>query len=107
MKQSFFQRIYRSILGNPVRWLLKHPLGRWFVVIGSIVYLLSPVDIIPDFPIVGWIDDGLLATLVTTELTGVLLERRRHLKAQKAKAEAINSAQSPIDTQTLPVDDRP
>lgn len=81
MKQAAFQRFYR--------WLLRHPVARWFVILGTIVYLVSPVDISPDaLPIVGWIDDGVLVTLVATGLTEAVLERRRNLKAQKAEAAA-------------------
>ena len=35
--------------------------------------LLSPIDIAPDvFPIVGWIDDGILITLLITEVTQLI-----------------------------------
>jgi len=29
----------------------------WILAILSIVYALSPIDIIPDIPVIGWIDD--------------------------------------------------
>lgn len=78
MKQSIFQRVYRS--------LLKHPVAKWVVILGTLIYLVSPVDISPDaVPIIGWVDDGVLVTLVATGLTEVALERRRNIKAQKAK----------------------
>lgn len=76
-KQSIFRRIYRLLLG--------HPIARWFVILGSIIYLISPVDISPDVvPIVGWIDDGVIATFLATGLVEIVLERRRNQKAQKA-----------------------
>ena len=94
-KQSIFQRIYRSLLG--------HPVARWFVILGSIAYLVSPVDISPDvFPIVGWIDDGLLVTLLVTGLTEIVLERRRELKAQKAEKKG-QQAEATVDTQATPM----
>jgi uncharacterized membrane protein YkvA (DUF1232 family) len=29
----------------------------WILAVLSIVYTLSPIDIIPDIPVIGWIDD--------------------------------------------------
>ncbi|MEM0981968.1 MAG: DUF1232 domain-containing protein [Cyanobacteria bacterium P01_H01_bin.58] len=96
MKRSLFQRVYRSLLG--------HPVARWFVILGSLAYLLSPVDISPDvFPIIGWVDDGLLVTLLATGITEVVLERRRELKTRKEEEKASTT----VETQVTPVDDRP
>lgn len=97
MKQSIFQKVYRLLLG--------HPVARWFVVLGAIAYLLSPVDIAPDlFPIVGWIDDGVLAALVATGLTEILLERRRNLKAQKAASATAESGTPTAETSVTTID---
>ena len=69
MKQSLVPQIYRRRLGNPVT--------RWVVVLGSIAYLLSSIDFSPDvIPILGWVDDGVLAALLATGLTEMLLERQ-------------------------------
>ncbi|MEO0986231.1 MAG: DUF1232 domain-containing protein [Cyanobacteria bacterium J06639_14] len=105
MKQSLLKRLYRSILGDPIRRLLNNSIARWFVVIGAIVYLLSPIDVIPDVPIAGWVDDGFLATVVATELTGILLERRRAIKAQQAEDETDDTGQTTVDTPARSVDD--
>lgn len=31
--------------------------GAWVWLIAAVAYTLSPIDIIPDIPIVGWVDD--------------------------------------------------
>ncbi|MEM9120025.1 MAG: DUF1232 domain-containing protein [Cyanobacteria bacterium P01_F01_bin.56] len=78
MQQSIFQQVYRRLLG--------HPIARWVIILGSITYLLSPLDFSPDvIPILGWVDDGVLAALLATGLTEMVLERRRNLKAQQAE----------------------
>ncbi|MEA5463144.1 YkvA family protein [Leptothoe sp. PORK10 BA2] len=52
---------------------LRHPQYRWLIIFGTLAYLLSPIDISPDvFPIVGWIDDGILITLLIAEVTQLL-----------------------------------
>ncbi|MEM8610856.1 MAG: YkvA family protein [Cyanobacteria bacterium P01_H01_bin.105] len=51
---------------------LRNPKYRWLIIFGTLTYLLSPIDISPDvFPIVGWIDDGILVTLLLAELSQV------------------------------------
>ncbi|MEM9264803.1 MAG: YkvA family protein [Cyanobacteria bacterium P01_F01_bin.13] len=52
---------------------LRHPKYRWLIILGTLTYLLSPIDISPDvFPIVGWIDDGILITLLIAEVSQLL-----------------------------------
>lgn len=65
---------------------------RWLIVAGTLVYLVSPIDISPDFlPIVGWIDDGILATLLITEVSDIALtflqNRKRSPNAQEDVAQ--------------------
>lgn len=65
---------------------LRNTQYRWIIVLGSLIYLLSPMDISPDVvPVVGWIDDGIVASLLVTEVSQVALEalkqRKRSLKA--------------------------
>ncbi len=67
---------------------------------GAIAYLISPIDISPDvFPVLGWIDDGVIATIVVTGLTQVLLERRQAMKAERL----ANSAAGASDHMEEPV----
>ncbi|MBE9036388.1 YkvA family protein [aff. Roholtiella sp. LEGE 12411] len=54
---------------------LRNPKYRWWVILGTLVYLVSPIDIAPDFiPIVGQIDDVFLLTLLVTEVSGLVIE---------------------------------
>ncbi len=63
------------------RDVIRNPKYRWWVIGGSLLYLISPLDISPDvFPIIGWIDDGIIAGLLVAELSQVLLTR---LKGKK------------------------
>ncbi len=68
MKTFSIQSIY-----NWYRGLLQNPKYRWWVVAGSIVYLVSPLDISPDiFPVVGWIDDGIVISLLIAEVSQIV-----------------------------------
>jgi hypothetical protein len=56
--------------------MIRNPQYRWWIVLGTLAYLWSPIDILPDiFPIIGWIDDGLLATLLVSEISQLVLSR--------------------------------
>lgn len=71
------------------RDVIRNPKYRWWVIGGSLLYLISPLDISPDvFPIIGWIDDGVIAGLLVAELSQVLLSR---LKGKKDP--------TPVDTE--------
>jgi uncharacterized membrane protein YkvA (DUF1232 family) len=89
----------RSLRRPLIEWftnLIRNSKYRWLVILGSFIYLVSPLDISPDvFPIVGWIDDGLLATIVVTELTQLVLERRRNSLGQ------IRQEVEPRDVETI------
>jgi uncharacterized membrane protein YkvA (DUF1232 family) len=52
--------VVRRLLVNPrVRW--RHRLVLW----GLLAYLVSPIDLVPDFiPVLGQLDDVLVAVLV-------------------------------------------
>ena len=91
MKIPFFSRIYNG--------LLKHPRYRWVVMGASLLYLVSPIDFSPDLiPIVGWIDDGVVATLLATGITQVLLDRRQAMKDEKTLAETAEGDPPATDT---------
>ncbi|MDA0866565.1 MAG: YkvA family protein [Cyanobacteria bacterium] len=65
------------------RKLIRHHRYRWFVIGATLLYWFSPIDLAPDIiPVIGWIDDGLLATLLITEITQMVTERiRKHPQA--------------------------
>ena len=69
------------------RQLLRNSKYRWLIVGGTLLYLISPIDLLPDMiPIVGQIDDVLIATLLVTEVTQMLLER---VKSVKSKSDQV------------------
>jgi len=57
------------------RNIIRNPKYRWWVILGTIVYVISPFDIAPDFiPVVGQIDDVLLMTLLVSEVSQIVVE---------------------------------
>ena len=67
------------------RNLLRNPKYRWWVILGTIVYLISPLDIVPEvIPILGEVDDVLLLTLLVTEVSGLVLDGFKSRQEQSA-----------------------
>ncbi|KST69085.1 YkvA family protein [Mastigocoleus testarum] len=74
------------------RSTLRNPKYRWWVILGTLVYLVSPIDIAPDFlPIVGQLDDVFLLTLLVTEVSGLVIEG---FKSRQEKVDISNSTTS-------------
>lgn len=104
------KRLIGQAATNLIRNLIRHPRWRWFVVLGSLFYLISPLDISPDFvPLIGWVDDGLLATLVVSEVSQFLLDNRRNssrkgaVVSQQAESAAKQTAkETVIDVTAVP-----
>jgi uncharacterized membrane protein YkvA (DUF1232 family) len=89
--QSIYQ-CYRNAIRNP-----KY---RWWIIIGTLVYLLNPFDILPEvFPIVGEIDDAAVLVLLISEVSQVLFES---LKSRQNPP--VSSESTTIDVDAVSVD---
>jgi uncharacterized membrane protein YkvA (DUF1232 family) len=66
--------LFRS-LGGWYRNLLRNPQLRWPTILGTLVYVLSPIDLAPDLlPLAGQIDDVALIILLVSEISRMLGE---------------------------------
>jgi uncharacterized membrane protein YkvA (DUF1232 family) len=89
---------------NWYRNLIRNPKYRWWVILGTLVYFISPIDIIPDiFPIIGEIDDVLLMTLLVTEVSGLVLDSWKARKGVSTDT-ANTSDNSTTTAETVDVD---
>jgi uncharacterized membrane protein YkvA (DUF1232 family) len=53
---------------------IRNPKYRYWIILGTLIYVLSPFDISPDvFPIAGQIDDFLLLSIMLTEVSQMLM----------------------------------
>ncbi|MFQ4136572.1 YkvA family protein [Nodosilinea sp. PGN35] len=101
------KRFFGKPFMNWYRKLLRNSRYRWVVLLGTLVYLVSPIDIAPDaIPILGWLDDGLIATIAITEISQILLDRKRNLRqAQEpiTTASAVDTGETVIDIDAVAV----
>ncbi|MEM7770474.1 MAG: YkvA family protein [Cyanobacteria bacterium P01_E01_bin.6] len=90
------------------RALMRNPQSRWLVIIGSLVYLVSPIDLSPDIiPFVGQIDDVILATLLFSELFQWLLGAGHLASNESAGAQQENDAtvKTTVDVEAVSIDE--
>lgn len=99
-------------LYNWYRHTVRNPKYRWWVILATVLYLLSPFDISPDFlPIVGQIDDIALATLLISELSQMASEYFQSRQSQQRNNkvpgghESANPTTNPtVDVETTPIE---
>ncbi|MBF2002567.1 MAG: DUF1232 domain-containing protein [Synechococcales cyanobacterium C42_A2020_086] len=93
---------------NFIDWyrnLLRNSKYRWLIILGTLAYLLSPIDLLPDvIPVIGQIDDVVILTLLVTEVSQVLMERVRTVKGKNSTAVADKSATDSVDVNAIHVE---
>jgi uncharacterized membrane protein YkvA (DUF1232 family) len=91
-------------LHNWYRTLLQNPKYRWWVVGASIVYLVSPIDLIPDFvPFAGLVDDTLIISLLVAEVAQVA-KLTLQSQSNRFSKDTTNSSSQTIDVQAVPAE---
>jgi uncharacterized membrane protein YkvA (DUF1232 family) len=91
-------------LHNWYRSLLQNPKYRWWVVAASLVYLVSPIDLIPDFlPFAGLVDDTLIVSLLVAEVAQFAKVK---LQSQNTRSTNVstNASSQVVDIQAMPAD---
>ena len=92
-----------SSLYDWYRNAIRHPKYRWWVMLGTVIYLISPIDIAPDFiPVLGQIDDVMLAGLLFTELSQMLITRiQARQETKTATTETSGNKTVDVDAETV------
>jgi uncharacterized membrane protein YkvA (DUF1232 family) len=91
MHKLLFKQVFSQPILSGYRQLLRHPKFGIWIVLASLLYLADPFDVAPDFvPVVGWLDDGVVASLLVAELSQTAVQR---LKAKKQKRQAAADSQ--------------
>jgi uncharacterized membrane protein YkvA (DUF1232 family) len=89
-------------LHNWYRSLLQNPKYRWWIVAASIAYLVSPIDLVPDFlPFAGLVDDTLIISLLVSEVAQVAKAKLQSKSTRSTVAKADPTGQV-IDVQATP-----
>lgn len=107
-KKTFMNNPVLKALTNWYRSALRHPQYRWWIILGTCAYLLSPIDISPDLvPLLGQIDDAALVMLLLSELYVIFtewVETRRETAAPSNPASTSTPNPATSESQTIDVD---
>jgi uncharacterized membrane protein YkvA (DUF1232 family) len=86
------------------RNLIRNSKYRWVIIVGTLLYLISPIDLLPDFiPLIGQIDDGIVVTLLVAELSGMLLDRVKAQKNKNVEADTTVASAETVDVNATSV----
>ncbi|PZO22505.1 MAG: hypothetical protein DCF25_02565 [Leptolyngbya foveolarum] len=95
---------FAGVLYDLYRKALKHSKYRWLVILGTVFYLVNPLDFSPDvLPVLGWIDDGLIVGLLVTEMGQIMSEQLTRKRSGFVATPAETDADLE-DVQTITVD---
>jgi uncharacterized membrane protein YkvA (DUF1232 family) len=92
------------------RQTIRNPKYRWWIILATAAYLISPIDIAPDFlPIIGQIDDVVLITLLVSEVSQLLIDRVKTSKAESVSppesvGRTSTSSNEPVDVNAVSVE---
>ncbi|MEB3337163.1 MAG: YkvA family protein [Leptolyngbyaceae bacterium] len=90
---------------NWYRDTIRNPKYRWWIILGTLAYLISPIDIAPDFiPFIGWIDDGVILTLLISEVSQLMTEKLRTRQRPEAEQPiAHTDSEATVDVNAVPL----
>ncbi|MEG5058622.1 YkvA family protein [Microcoleus sp. A2-C5] len=90
---------------NWYRDTLRNPKYRWWIILGTLAYLVSPIDIAPDFlPVIGQIDDLAIAVLLISEVSQMATEYFKSRQTETASASQATGSPSDTTASTVDVD---
>ncbi|NCO75598.1 MAG: DUF1232 domain-containing protein [Cyanobacteria bacterium] len=71
---------------------IRNPKYRNWIILGTLIYVLSPFDISPDFfPLAGQIDDFFLLSIMLTEVSQMLINSVKNKKDTYTENETKNT----------------
>jgi uncharacterized membrane protein YkvA (DUF1232 family) len=86
---------------NWYRKTLRNTKYSWIIVLATLGYLFIPFDIAPDFlPIIGWIDDGVVVTLLVAEVSQILMEQLNKRRVDRDKSATVADVHT-VQAQTV------
>ncbi|GAB4279192.1 MAG: hypothetical protein Fur0025_06230 [Oscillatoriaceae cyanobacterium] len=84
---------------------LRHPTYRWGLILGTFLYLFSPIDLSPDLlPLLGQIDDIAIVMLLINSCSQIITEWLQNRGLNTASFSEKSEKTSDSTTQTIDVD---
>lgn len=87
---------------NWYRQGIRNPKYRGWIILGTLLYILSPLDIAPEFfPIIGEIDDVVILTLLVSEVGQWLIDGVKSRQRQTVTPDRDESAEKTVDVESV------
>lgn len=81
---------------------IRNPKYRNWIILGTLVYILSPFDISPDFfPLAGQIDDFFLLSIMLTEVSQMVLTGLKNKKDNQQTPQNFTTKTVDVDAVSL------
>ena len=78
---------------------IRNPKYRLWIILGTLVYFISPIDLAPDFiPGFGQLDDIFLLTIMVTEVSQMAIEGFKNRKAKGETQTAYATSETVAET---------
>lgn len=89
----------KNVIYDQYRKLIRNSKYRWIIIIASAAYIISPVDLLPEVFLgpVGLIDDGVVVTVLVTELAAIVTEKMKAKKAGRSGAGSDSDEKGTVD----------
>ncbi len=85
--------------------LIRNPKYRWWVILGTLAYLISPFDISPDvLPIAGYVDDLFLVSIMLSEVSQMIMNGVKNKKGVSSTSGDDTENNPEKTTKTVDVD---
>lgn len=83
---------------------IRNPKYRWWMILGTALYILSPIDIAPDFiPVIGQLDDVVLLTLLVSEVSQLLIDGVKARQGEKVVDNTVDATEKTVDVDAVSV----
>lgn len=83
---------------------IRNPKYRWWMILGTLLYVFSPIDIAPDFiPVIGQLDDVVILTLLVSEVSQLLIDGAKARKGENVVSETGDTAAKTVDVDSVSV----
>ena len=90
MNNFSIQSIY-----NWYRNTIRNPKYRWWMVLGTLLYIFSPIDIAPDFiPVIAQLDDIAILSLLVSEVSQILIESAKSRKGTTVASDTASTSET-------------
>lgn len=84
---------------------IRNPKYRWWIILGTLIYLLSPFDISPDwFPLAGQIDDFLVVSIMLSEVSQIIMNGMKNKRNQASSPDISAETIKTVDVDAVSVE---